>query len=263
VEATGDAVAGGGVEMVGDAGRQVSATVRIARPTVVAPLPQAAQIDRAQPIPEQVYRLLRQSIITLRLPPGATIIEKQITDHLGISRTPVRDALRQLADEGLVTIKPQSGTFVALIDRLQLEEGRVIRRALEIEAIRLAAAHVDEAAIERLTDLLALQERAGKRDRYDEFIAYDDQFHRTINELSGLPRLWRMISGAKAQLDRVRHLSAPLPGQIERVLAQHRAVVAALARRDPERSIKALAHHLDDAYDRITILLRKHGELFH
>ena len=97
----------------------------------VAPLPEAAQIDRGQPIPEQVYRLLRQSIITMRLPPGATIIEKQITDQLAISRTPVRDALRQLADEGLVGIKPQSGTFVAPIDRHELEEGRLIRRALE------------------------------------------------------------------------------------------------------------------------------------
>jgi DNA-binding GntR family transcriptional regulator len=228
----------------------------------VEPLPDAARIDRGQPIPDQVYRLLRQSIITLRLQPGATIIEKQITDRLGISRTPVRDALRQLADEGLVNIRPQAGTFVALIDRQQLEEGRVIRRALEIEAVKRAAVCVDDAAIERLTDLLALQERAGKRNRYDEFIAYDDQFHRIINELSGLPRLWRVISGAKAQLDRVRHLSAPLPGQSARVLTQHRAVVAALARRDPERSVHALAHHLDDAYERITVLVSRHGELF-
>jgi len=249
--------------MAGDAGRRLAANLRAERPRAAPPLPAAAQIDRGQPIPEQVYRLLRQSIITLRLPPGATIIEKQITDQLGISRTPVRDALRQLADEGLVTIKPQSGTFVALIDRLQLEEGRVIRRALEIEAVRLAAQRADAAAIERLSDLLALQERAGKRNSYEEFIAYDDQFHRAINELSGLPRLWRVISGAKAQLDRVRHLSAPLPGQSARVLAQHRAVVAALARHDPDASVKALGHHLDDAYARITILLKKHGELFH
>jgi DNA-binding GntR family transcriptional regulator len=91
-----------------------------------------------------------------------------------------------------------------------------------------------------------LQERAARRNAYEDFIAYDDQFHRTINELSGLPRIWRVISGAKAQLDRVRHLSAPLPGQSTRVLAQHRAVVAALARHDPERSIKALTHHLDE-----------------
>jgi GntR family transcriptional regulator, rspAB operon transcriptional repressor len=253
----------GGATMRAVAGKRDAAVVRNPRTASAAPLPEAAQIDRGQPIPDQVYRLLRQSIITLRLPPGATIIEKQITDRLGISRTPVRDALRQLADEGLVTIKPQSGTFVALIDRLQLEEGRVVRRALEIEAIKLAAKRADDAAIEHLTDLLALQERAGKRNNYEAFIAYDDQFHRTINELSGLPRLWRVISGAKAQLDRVRHLSAPLPGQSARVLAQHRAVVAALARRDPEACIKALGHHLDDAYDRITILLKKHGELFH
>jgi len=227
-----------------------------------APLPGDAQIDRAQPIPDQVYRLLRQSIITMRLPPGATIIEKQITDRLGISRTPVRDALRQLADEGLVSVKPQSGTFVALIDRRQLEEGRVIRRALELEGIRLAAARVGEAEIERLRDILALQERAATRNRYEDFIAYDDQFHRAISESSGLTRLWRVISGAKAQLDRVRHLSAPLPGQSERVLAQHRAVVAALARRDADRCVRALTHHLDDAYDRLTILLKQHGEMF-
>src|SRR5215468_7391889 len=146
--------------MRADAGKASALKVRRARAVSVSPLPVAAQVDRGQPIPEQVYRLLRQSIITLRLPPGATIIEKEITDQLGISRTPVRDALRQLADEGLVTIKPQSGTFVALIDRLQLEEGRVIRRALEIEAVRLAATRADAAAIERLGDLLALQERA-------------------------------------------------------------------------------------------------------
>jgi DNA-binding GntR family transcriptional regulator len=227
-----------------------------------AVLPEAAQVDRRQPIPEQVYRLLRQSIITMRLPPGATIVEKQITDQLGISRTPVRDALRQLSDEGLVGIKPQSGTFVAPIDRHELEEGRLIRRALEVEGIRLAAAQIGESEIERLNDLIELQGRAAKRSRYADFIAFDDQFHRTISELSGLPRLWRVIHGAKAQLDRVRHMAAPLPGQNERVLAQHRAIVAALARRDPERSVKALTHHLDDAYDRLTVLLERHGEMF-
>lgn len=242
--------------------KHATAFARTHRTGPGSPLSAAAQIERGQPIPDQVYRLLRQSIITLRLPPGAAIIEKQITDRLGISRTPVRDALRQLADEGLVNIKPQSGTFVALIDRQQLEEGRIIRRALEIEAIRLAAPRIDATAVERLTDLLALQERAGKRNRYEDFIAIDDQFHRAINELSGLPRLWRVISGAKAQLDRVRHLSAPLPGQTERVLAQHRAVLAALIRHDAERSVKALTHHLDDAYDRIAVLLTQHGELF-
>ncbi|HWT96020.1 MAG TPA: GntR family transcriptional regulator, partial [Terriglobales bacterium] len=143
-------------------------------------LPEDARIDRSSPIPDQVYRLLRQAIITSRMPPGSVIIEKQITDQLGISRTPVRDAIRQLADERLINIRPQSGTYVALIDRHQLEEGQIIRRALEVEGIKLAAAHIDDAAIEKLRDLLALQERAAAKQRHEDFITYDDQFHRTI-----------------------------------------------------------------------------------
>ncbi len=225
-------------------------------------LPPKATIDRGQPIPGQVYRLLRQAIVTLRLQPGATIVEKEITDQLGISRTPVRDALRQLAEEGLVNVRRQSGTFVGLIDRQQLEEGRLIRRALEIEGVRLAATRIAERDIERLRDILALQQRAARRERHEDFIALDDEFHRSISELSGHARLWRVISGAKAQLDRVRHMSVPLPGQAQRVLVQHRAIVEALARHDPERGVKALAHHLDDAYDRLTVLLRDHAHLF-
>lgn len=248
--------------MSAEASRHDPVRTRAGVPQTSAPLPDVAQIDRAQPIPDQVYRLLRQSIITMRLPPGATIVEKQITDQLGISRTPVRDALRQLADEGLVNVRPQSGTFVAFIDRLQLEEGRLIRRALEVEGIKRAAMQIGEDDLERLNDLIEQQARAAKRSRYVDFIACDDQFHRMISELSGLQRLWRIISGAKAQLDRVRHLSAPLPGQMERVLAQHRAILAALARRDPERSVTTLTHHLDDAYDRLTVLLEQHGEMF-
>lgn len=225
-------------------------------------LPEDARIDRSSPIPDQVYRLLRHAIITSRMPPGAVIIEKQITDQLGISRTPVRDAIRQLADERLINIRPQSGTYVALIDRHQLEEGQIIRRALEVEGIKLAVAHIDDAAIEKLRDLLALQERAAAKQRHEDFITYDDQFHRTISELSGFSRLWRIVNRSKAQLDRIRHLSSPLPHQEEKAIAQHTAVVEALARRNVDRAVKALAFHIDDAYDRLSILLQQHAEMF-
>jgi len=226
------------------------------------PLPVDARIDRSSLIPEQAYRILRHAIITLKMPPGAVIVEKQITDQLGISRTPVRDAIRQLADERLVNIRPQSGTYVALIDRHQLEEGRLIRRALEVEGIKLALGRVDDAAIERLRDLLVVQERAASKDRHEDFITYDDQFHQTISELSGYSRLWRIINRSKAQLDRVRYLSSPLPHQEEKAIAQHAAIVEAMARRNMDRTVKALVHHLDDAYDRLSILLKQHAEMF-
>jgi DNA-binding GntR family transcriptional regulator len=226
------------------------------------PLPEDARIDRSTPIPDQVYRLLRQAILSLAMPPGAVIVEKEITERLGISRTPVRDAIRLLADERLVEIRPQSGTYVALIDRHHLEQGRLIRRALEVEGIKLAARHVDEVALERLEDLIALQERAATRARHAEFIAQDDAFHRTISELSGYEGFWPAVNRSKAHLDRVRYLSSPLPQQASKAIAQHRAILKALASGEPERAAKAMTHHLDDAYDRLSVVLRKHAELF-
>jgi DNA-binding GntR family transcriptional regulator len=225
-------------------------------------LPEGASIDRAAPIPDQVYRILRQAILSLRMPPGAVIVEKEITEHLGISRTPVRDAVRQLADERLVEIKPQSGTYVALIDRHQLEQGRLIRRALEVEGIKLAVRRADDGAIERLQDLIALQERAAARGRHEEFIAEDDAFHRFISALSGYERLWPIVNASKAHLDRVRYLSSPLPRQESRAIAQHKAIVKAMAGGEPERAARAMTHHLDDAYARLSIVLKQHAELF-
>lgn len=227
-----------------------------------AALPTDAKIERGRPIPDQVYALLRRTIVTLRLPPGAPIVEKEITRQLDISRTPVRDALRMLAEEGLVEIKPQSGTFVALINRAQLEEGRLIRRALEIEGIRLAVQRATPEAVDSLHNLIDLQERAAGRGDHVAFIDYDDRFHRQISEMSGHLRLWKVINGVKAQLDRLRLMTAPLPGQNRRVIGQHQAIADALQKHNEERAVRALEHHLDDAYGQLAKVMAQHREAF-
>ena len=233
-----------------------------AEPAATPPgLPLDARIDRGRPIPDQVYALLRRTIVTLRLPPGAAIVEKDITQQLGISRTPVRDAVRLLAEEGLVNIKPQSGTFVALINREQLEEGRLIRRALEIEGIKLAVQNVTQERIDTLQGIIAAQERAGGRGDHIGFIDLDDRFHRHISEMSGHLRLWKVITGVKAQLDRMRLMAAPFPGQERRVIGQHQAIADALQKRNEERCVRALEHHLDDAYAQLTKVIEQHREL--
>ncbi len=224
-------------------------------------LPLDARIDRGRPIPDQVYALLRRTIVTLRLPPGAAIVEKDITHQLGISRTPVRDAVRLLAEEGLINIRPQSGTFVALINREQLEEGRLIRRALEIEGIKLAVQNVTQERIDTLQGIIAAQERAGGRGDHVMFLDLDDRFHRSISEMSGHARLWKVIAGVKAQLDRMRLMAVPLPGQDRRVIGQHRAIADALQKRNEERCVRALEHHLDDAYAQLTKVIEQHQEL--
>ena len=226
-----------------------------------AGLPSDARIDRSRPIPDQVYALLRRTIVTLRLPPGAAIVEKDITQQLHISRTPVRDAVRLLAEEGLVNIRPQSGTYVALINREQLEEGRLIRRALEVEGIKLAVQNVTQEKIDALQDVIQAQERAGNRGDHVMFIDLDDRFHRQISEMSGHLRLWKVINGVKAQLDRMRLMTSPVPGQDRRVIGQHQAIADALQKRNEERCVRALEHHLDDAYAQLTKVIEQHREL--
>lgn len=221
-----------------------------------------AKIERGRPIPDQVYALLRRTIVTLRLPPGAPIVEKEITRQLGISRTPLRDALRLLAEEGLVEIKPQSGTFVALINQQQLAEGRLIRRALEIEGIKLAVERVKQEDVDQLYALIDQQERAAGRGDHVGFIDLDDRFHRSISELSGHRRLWKVINGVKAQLDRLRLMTIPLPGQNTRVIGQHQAITDALQKRNADRAVRMLEHHLDDAYAQLAKVMEQHREAF-
>ena len=227
-----------------------------------AALPADAKIERGRPIPDQVYALLRRTIVTLRLPPGAAIVEKDITRQLGISRTPVRDAVRLLAEEGLVAIKPQSGTFVAPINQAQLEEGRLIRKALEVEGIRLAATRATQESVDSLYNLIDLQERAAGRGDHVAFIDYDDRFHRQISEMSGHLRLWKVINSVKAQLDRLRLMTIPLPGQNRRVIGQHQAIADALQKHNAERAVRALEHHLDDAYAQLATVMQQHREAF-
>ena len=116
-----------------------------------------------------------------------------------------------------------------------------------------------ERALERLEDLVALQERAAGRGRHAEFILHDDAFHRVISELSGYERLWPTINRCKAHLDRVRHLSTPLSQHAAKAVAQHRAILKALASGEPERAAKAMTHHLDDAYARLSVVLERHA----
>lgn len=209
------------------------------------PFPADAVIDRSRPIGEQVYALLRRAIAHWHLLPGDPIPEALVTRRFDISRSPLREAFRQLASDGLVVIRPQAGTYVSPVDRLRWEEGRVIRRALEIEGIRRAALHVTQANLDELELLLRQQRRAADAEDFEELIDLDDRFHATICNLSGFPRLWRMIDGAKAQIDRTRFMALPEMGRADATLAEHQGIVDALGARDPDSSVQLLVRHLD------------------
>lgn len=200
--------------------------------------------SRAASATAAIYRALRADIVAMRRTPGEPIVEKHIAESFGVSRTPVREALLRLADDGLVEIFPQSGTFVARIPVDALPEAIVIRTALEGTAVRFAAERATGSQIAALRANIVLQqetEAAGDRDAFHEA---DERFHGLIAEIAGYPGLWSFAQQVKVHVDRYRRLTLPEPGRIAHVIAEHAAVVDAIADHDPARAERCMAVHL-------------------
>ncbi len=214
-----------------------------------------SQLDRRISLRDQIYGIVRTLILTGAIKPGETIDEKAIAAQLSVSRTPVREAVKKLSDEHLVDIIAQSATRVARINRHEIEESYLIRRALEVESAAQAATRITPKHIDRLSDIIDMHERALKRRQFVEAINADDAFHAQIAMISNLSRLWRAIEISKAQIDRCRHMMIPRAGQAKATLEQHFAIIEALKSGSSERAAAAMRNHLDLSYkSAVTIL---------
>ena len=179
----------------------------------------SARLDRTRPLRDQIYPMVRKLLLTGAIRPGDVLDEKAIAAQLHVSRTPVREAVKRLADEHLVEVFAQSATRAARIDRDEIAQSFLIRRALEMESAAQAAPLMNQQHADELADILAQHARALERHSYAEAIARDDAFHRYITEISRLPRLWQTIEISKAQLDRCRNLMLPRTGEAENTSA--------------------------------------------
>lgn len=187
---------------------------------------------------------LRRAILDLSLPPGTPLNEKALTERFGMSRTPIREALIRLAEEGLVEIFPQAGTFVGRIPIEGLPEAVIVRQALELAALRFVIDRAEEADFDRLDAIIARQDAFARLDDREGFHASDEAFHEALAAISGHPGLWRVAQQAKSQIDRCRRLTLPVPGRMGIVIAEHRAILAALMARDEQGAEAAMRAHL-------------------
>jgi DNA-binding GntR family transcriptional regulator len=210
----------------------------------------------------RVYLCLRQRIVEMSMLPGARIVEREIAEELGISRTPVHEAVQRLADEGLVEVLPRSGTFVARIPLDALEEAMLVRNALETAIIEKAAERATPEGVARLRAILEEEEAAVQANDLRAFHRSDETFHATLAELSGYPGVWPIILQAKTQMDRYRQLTLPLEGRMTGVLAEHRAVVDAVASGDPRQAVLAMRDHLDHVLPVLEMTRKLRPEFF-
>jgi DNA-binding GntR family transcriptional regulator len=190
---------------------------------------------------EEVAELLRQRIFARELEPGSWIDELRIAEALGISRTPLREALKVLAAEGLVTMKVRRGAYVTEVNEKDLRDVYHLLALMESDAARVVAQNASEAEMARIAELhQSLEEAVGNRDRFFEI---NEAFHMLLLELAD--NRWRdqMVADLRKVMKLNRHSSLFKEGRIEQSLAEHRAIVQALTQRQPELAAERMSAH--------------------
>ena len=209
------------------------------------PTPAVSQAPTAdQTKTERVYNDLRRRIRELTLPPGEPLRRDEIALELGVSRAPVSEAIARLADEALVDVFPQHGSFVAPIRASDVREALFIRTGLEVEAIRRAALTRDAGLLARLDANLDAQAEALKAGDLALFYDLDDAMHAAIFATLGMARAERLLEAARAPLDRPRRILLPEDGRPEATLVEHRRLVDAIRSGDVEFAAAAMRVHL-------------------
>ena len=170
---------------------------------------------------------MREEIINMALPPGLPLVETKISGILGVSRTPVREALRRLAAENLIEVYPQSGNFVAPIKVELIENTVFIRTALEAANIRTLVGKINAQQLMELKHNVQKQGLALKESDYQTFHALDETMHRMLFQLGGREMVWELILSAKAHLDRARLYTLPLMDIAQRAHDDHLHIVEA------------------------------------
>jgi DNA-binding GntR family transcriptional regulator len=193
----------------------------------------------------RIYSDLRTELVSLRRRPGEAISEAEIALSYGVSRTPVREAILKLSDEGLLEIFPQSGIFVSRIPVAALPEAIIIRKALEETTARLAAERATSSQILILHSILERQREADVAKDGDAFHQADEMFHATIADVAGHPGIWKLIQQVKVHVDRYRRLTLPQTGRIAQVIAEHEVILAAIEAHDPADARIAMGIHLE------------------
>ncbi|MBK1659531.1 GntR family transcriptional regulator [Paracraurococcus ruber] len=190
------------------------------------------------------YDALRQAVIGLALPPGTILSRADLAARLGVSQTPVREALIRLQEEGLIEVVPHASTRVARIDLASAREASFLRLSIELEAVRRLAADPAPALAAALRAEIARMRELHAQGQQEAVAAADEEFHARLLTAAGVPGLVDLIRSRSGHLDRLRRLHLPAPGKAERILAEHAAVAEAIIARDPAAAEQALRRHL-------------------
>lgn len=207
-----------------------------------------------------MYGELRRRVVTLELAPGSALSENELAAELGVSRTPVRDALMLLSQEGLVQIFPRIGSFVSRVDPQRVADAQFLREAVELASLDDVPATPDPDITRELQENIALQRLADGD--LEEFFRLDELFHQGLMRLAGHEGTWPSVVAAKTHLDRARRLGLYEVGTVQVFIEQHAQVLDALLRGGADAARPLMRAHLRTVFDDIERVRARSPELF-
>ncbi|MCW1920674.1 GntR family transcriptional regulator [Rhodobacter sp. KR11] len=211
---------------------------------------------------QRVHASLREAILSMSLRPGDILRKPEICETLGVSRSPVSEAVARLAVEHLVRIVPQAGTYVARFSLEEVREGAFLREALELAAVEKVAREVTDDQLVLLRRNLRLQEALVEDLDIAGFYQTDAAMHELILSLTGFRRVASLADSAWVHVNRARQLLLPAPGRVQQTLTEHRAIFAAIEARDPKAAREATRAHLGKLVGFLEPLALTHPDLF-
>ncbi|MCU6712535.1 GntR family transcriptional regulator [Paenibacillus sp. J5C_2022] len=193
---------------------------------------------------DNVYQALKEQIVNLKLAPGTPLSENETSVSFQVSRTPVRESFMKLAQEGLVQVLPQRGTFVSLIDTALVAEARFMREQLECAVIKLACEAITPDALQRLETNLLLQQDCVRREDEDGMFRLDQEFHRLLFESCGKSNTWNAMSQLTVHLSRSRKLMLTDDHDWRHLYNQHREMIDCIKLHDADKAASIMKSHI-------------------
>jgi DNA-binding GntR family transcriptional regulator len=220
-------------------------------PFKTADLGSLESLPRRMSLGRSVYLNLKQAIVKGELAPGSRVVESRVADALGISRTPVREAIHKLEREGLLHQSPVSGFFVAGLTRADIEETFGIRSVLESYAARLAALKHDDVDLDPLNKKIREYQSCLDRGRMDSLLGINTEFHDLLYALSRSPRLIKMINDLRDLIYRFRRVILKNRIMAEQSNADHRLILEHIRKRDADGAERLVKEHIQRGQDAV------------
>ena len=192
---------------------------------------------------DYAIRMIRDNIVKTTLEPGCMVSENELAGEMGLSRTPVREALIELSKSGIVEIYPQHGSMVSKIDYDKVEEASFTRRVLETAVVREVCVVANEQDIADLDENVSLYRLYLDRGDVDKLLAADNEFHRRLFMIAKKRISYELMTGLSAHFDRVRQLNVVV-AKSSGIAVDHQAILDAVRRRDADGAEQAMRDHL-------------------